>query len=599
MKAKIGNIFSAHKKLLIFLACGLVLAAAILTTVLLYLNQNKGVQNTTAAYREYSVAKGDVTVGTSESGTVALDQVAVSFPIDAEISTVQVKAGYTVKTGDALVKLDQNSITDGTSDTKTKLAQAKLSLQQAIADQSSKLKAAQLTYESSKTKAAGAYTQQSLSKTEAQNSVDQASAALKAKQDELAKNQSLQSSFSADSAKLSDLKNWRDDAQAQQASFQNQLNSYVSGNKPLFDKLDSLKAAQDNAYSSLVFAKSQAGADVTSAQASYDSAKKAYDDYAAYIKSYTDQKTEFESKVSLYGAEYQNYSTAYNDYNQTFTQKYGSTNTSALIADKISSLKSDISSAQLNLQKAQQSAQSSLSDAEQQLQNSLNAGSTAQGTYSLTVAQLAQAVETQQTTYDSLKRQLDDVDSAINGDGTITAPCDGVVVSVAYTDGSSVKAGQTIVTIAKTSAVNMTVSLSEEDVTNISIGQAAQISLTSLDSQTFDATVVSIGASPARSNSASVTYSVTVRMTASNTEKVLEGMSGEVTFLQKQVKNVLYVPDQAITFANGISSVLVKNRDGSQTKTTVTTGFSNGRYVEILSGLQEGETVLAESAVVK
>lgn len=599
MKAKIGNIFKAHKKLVIFLACSLVLAAAILTTVLLWLNQNKGAQSTTAAYREYTAAKGDVTVGTSESGTVALDQTAVSFPVDVKISSVKVKPGYTVKKGDTLILLDQTSISDGTSDTRTKLAQAQLSLEQALADQTSKLKAAQLTYESSKSKAANAYTQQSITKSDIQNTINQASDALKAKQSDLAQYQSLQSSFAADFQKLNDLKSWRDNAQEQQTSFQNQLNTYVSANKPLFDKLDSLKQAADNAYSSLVFAKSQTGADVTSAQAAYDSAKKAYDDYAAYIKSYIDQKADLESKVSLYGAEYQNYSTSYNDYSQTFSQKYGATGTADQIAAKISSLKSDVSAAQLNLQKAQQSAQGSLSDADQQLQNSLNAGSTAQSAYNLTVAQLKQAVDTQQTTYDSLKRQLDDVESAINGDGAITAPCDGVVASVAYTDGSSVKAGQAMVTIAKTSDVNMTVSLSEDDVADISIGQQAQITLSSLGNQTFDATVVSIGASPARTNSASVTYSVTVRMTAVNTEKVLEGMSGDVTFIQKQVKNVLYVPDQAITFSNGISSVIVKNRDGTQKTVTVTTGFSNGRYVEILSGLQEGETVLAESAVVK
>lgn len=598
MKAKIGSVFSSHKKLFIFLACGLVLAAAAITTVFLWMNQNKEV-NTTASYREYTVAKGDVTVGTSESGTVSLDQTTVSFPVDATIDTVKVKAGYTVKKGDVIVQLNESSIADSTSSTTTKLTQAKLSLQQALADQSSKLKAAQLAYQSSKAKAASAYTQQSITQQEIQNSVTQASDALKAKQSELAKYQSLQSSFSADYAKLNNLKSWRDSAKAQQTSFQNQLSSYISANKPLFDKLDSLKNAQDNAYSALVFAKSQSGANVTAAQAAYDSAKKAYDDYAAYIKSYTDQKSELESKVSLYSAEYQNYSTSYDDYNQTFSQKYGTTNTAALIASKISSLKSDVSAAELSLKKAQLNAQNSLNDADQQLQNSLSAGSSAQSTYDLTVAQLEQAVETQQATYDSLKSQLDDVESAISGNGAITAPCDGIVASVSYTDGSSVKADQAIVTIAKTSSVNMTVSLSEDDISDISIGQAAQISLSSLENQTFDATVVSIASSPARSNSASVTYSVTVKMTADNTEKVLDGMSGDVTFIQKQVKDVLYIPDQAVSFSNGISSVLVKSSDGTQTETTVTTGFSNGRYVEILSGLQEGDTVLAESAVVK
>lgn len=598
MKAKISSIFKEHKKLVLFLACGLVLAAAILTTVLLWMNKNSGAQNT-VAYREYTVEKGDVTVGTTESGSVALDQTPLSFPVDVKIASVKVQAGYTVKKGDTLVVLDQDSVADGTAETRTKLAQAKLSLEQALADQTSKLKAAQQTYESSKSKAAGAYTQQSQTKSDAQSAVTQAGDTLKSKQNELAQYQMLQSDFSKDFEQLNSLKASQDNAQAQQTEFQNQLNSYVSENKPLLDQLDTLKNAADSAYSSLVFAESQSGADVAGAQSAYDKAKTAYENYAAYIKSTTDGEAQLESKVSQSGAEYQKCSASYNDYSQTFNQKYGNTNTAAQIASQIAALKSEVSAAQQSLQKAQQNAQSTQSAADQQLQNSLDAGSTAQSTLDLTTAQLKQAVETQQTSYDTLKHQLDDVESALSGDGVISAPCDGLVASVAYTDGSSVKAGQTIVTIAKTADVSMAVSLSEDDVADISIGQQAQMTLSSLENQTFDAAVVSIGASPVRTNSASVTYSVMVKMNAPNTEKVLEGMSGEVTFIQKQVKNVLYVPDQAVKFSNGISSVTVKNRDGTQKTVTVKTGFSNGRYVEILSGLQEGETVLAESAVVK
>lgn len=562
MKVKLKELFSAHKKLLVFIACGVVLSAAVITTVLLYMNQNKSMKQA-AAYREYTVEKGDVTVGTTESGTATLEQVNVSFPVEATIDSVAVKPGYTVKSGDALVQLNQASISDGTADTRNKLAQAKLSLEQAISDQSNKLKTAQLTYETSKTKASNAYMQQELTKADIQNNINQASAALKAKQEELSSVQSLQSSFPADSAKLSSLGKNRDDAQSQQNSYQSQLTNYNMANKALFDKLDLLQSTQDAKYSALIYAKSQ-NSGVDAAQAEYDQAVKAYHDYAAYIKSYIDQRTSLESKVSAYAAQYQTASSDYNSYSQTFTQKYAAAPTAAALSAKIAALQADVKTAQYNLQKAQQTSQTSLTDAQQQLQNSLNTGNSAQSTYDLTVAQLAQAVETQQTTYDSLARQLQQVESAINGDGTITAPCDGVVVAVAYTGGSSVKAGQTIVTIAKTAAVSLSVALSEEDITDVSIGQQAQITLTSLENQKFDASVTSIATSPARTGSASVSYTVTVKMNADNTEKVYEGMSGEVTFIQKQKKDVLYVPNQAITFANGVSSVLVKSADGTQ-----------------------------------
>ncbi|MBW7572231.1 efflux RND transporter periplasmic adaptor subunit [Caproiciproducens faecalis] len=606
IKSKVLDLIRNHKKMCIIIASCTVLSAAVLTTVLLYLHQIKASQNTTS-YREYTVAKGDVTVGTSESGTVALDEETVSFPVDVTIDSVLVKVGYSVKAGESLVKLNQNSVTDGTLDSRTKLAEAKLSLEQAVADQESKLKTAKVTYDKSRSNAANAYTQEYLTKAEVQNGIATAKEDLKEKQDELTKYLALQKSYPADYAKLKQLKAWRDDTETTKSSYEDQLEQYEEDHKAALDGLSSLESAKNSAYSAWVLAKAQDDGE-DEAETEYDAAKDAYNDYADYIASTVSAKESLESKVSLYTAEYNNYSSAYDDFNETFRSKYGSSSTSdddseAASSDeidsKVTSLQSEVKSAQYALEKAQKSASGSLSEAEQTLQSSLIDGSGAESAYELTVNQLAQAVSTQQETYDSLQRELDDVNSVINGDGTLTSPCDGIIVSVGYTDGSDVKAGEAIVTIAKTSAVSLSVSLSEEDVTDLSIGQDAEITLTSYEGQTFPATVESIAASPSRSGSASVTYAVTAKMTDSNTKKVFVGMSGEVEFIKKQKKDVLYVSDQAITFENGVSSVLVKNADGTTTKTTVTTGFSNGQYVEIVSGLKEGETVLVESAVTK
>ncbi len=599
MKEKFVNLFTSHKKLFILIASGIVLGAAILTTVLLYINQHKGTSGT-ATYREYSATKGNITVGTSESGTAELSQVTVSFPVDATIDSIQVKPGYKVKTGDALLKLNKDSITDGTLDATNKLAQAKLSLEQALADQTNKLQTAQLTYNTSRQNAANAYTQEQLAKSDIQNGITAAQTALKEKQTQLAKYQALQSSFTADYNKLNELKKWRDDAKTNESSYETQLSNFKDQYNKQLSTLDSLNSKVTSTYSAWELAKQGLGdMDEDEAKIEYDEAKDAYSSYSDTISSTVQAEKDLEDKVALYTAEYNNYSTSYDDFNQTFSQKYGNNNTADALADQVSQLQSDVKTAQYNLDKAQKSSTGSMNDAEQKLQSSLIDGSSAQSTYDIAVEQLSQAVQTQQATYDSLKRQLDDVNSAINGDGTITAPCDGVIVAVSYTEGSSFKADAALVTIAKSTDVSMAVSLSEEDITNVAIGQQAQITLTSYENQTFDATVESISTSPARTGSASVTYTVTVKMTDANPPEVYTGMSGEVTFIQKQVKDVLYVPNQAITFDNGVSSVLLKNADGTQTKTTVKTGFSDGRYVEIQSGLKEGDTVLAESAVVK
>ncbi len=607
IKNRVSGLVQNHRKLCIVIASGTVLGVAVLTTVLLYLHQIRASQNT-VNYREYAVEKGNVTVGTSESGTVALDEQSVSFPVDVTIGNVLVKVGYSVKDGESLVKLDQNSVTDGTLESRTKLAEAKLSLEQALADQDSKLKTAKLTYEKSRSDAANSYTQEYLAKAQIQNDIGSAKETLKEKQDDLAKYFALQKSYPADYAKLNQLKKWRDDTETTKSSYEDQLEQYEKDHKAALDGLSSLESAKNSAYSAWVLAKAQDDGE-DEAETEYDAAKDAYNDYADYIASTVSAKEALETKVSLYTAEYENYSSAYDDYNETFRSKYGSSSGSGDDSDtaassdeidsKVTSLQNEVKTAQFALEKAQKSASGSIDEAEQALQSSLIGGSGAEATYELTANQLAQAVSTQQETYDSLQRELDGVNSAINGDGVLTSPCDGIVVAVGYTDGSDVKAGEAIVTIAKTSSVSMSVSLSEEDVADLSIGQNAEITLTSYDGQTFPATVESIAASPSRSGSASVTYAVTAKMTDPNTKKVFVGMSGEVEFIKKQKKDVLYVSDQAVTFEDGVSSVLVKSADGTPKKTTVATGFSNGQYVEIVSGLREGETVLVESAVAK
>lgn len=213
--------------------------------------------------------------------------------------------------------------------------------------------------------------------------------------------------------------------------------------------------------------------------------------------------------------------------------------------------------------------------------------------------QLQEAVTVAQDSVDQLQNQVSEIDSALNGSGVITAPCDGLVATIEYTNGTSVQADTAMMVITKTNTVAMSVSVSEDDIGSVSIGQDATLSFSAYEGSSVDAVVESITAEPARSGSSSVTYTVVVRSkgAVSDLGAIYEGMSGEATVVQKQAKNVLYVSNKAITFKNGVSSVLVKNADGTHTQKTVKTGFSDGTQVEITSGLESGQTVLAESAV--
>ena len=80
---------------------------------------------------------------------------------------------------------------------------------------------------------------------------------------------------------------------------------------------------------------------------------------------------------------------------------------------------------------------------------------------------------------------------------------------------------------------------------------------------------------------------------------VYADMTANVTFIQEQVTDVLYVSNKAIRTEGTASYVKVKDADGTVRTVDVVTGFSDGVNVEIVSGLSEGEIVLVEGQVKK
>lgn len=592
-----------HRKVTILVTAAAVIAVG--AVIVIFVVQKNRTSNKTTNYREYTVSKGNVTVGTTESGTVSLDSTSVTFPVACKIDTVLVKAGTAVKKGTALIKLDLSSVSDSSSETRQKLEAAKISLQSALNDQKAKLATAKITYESSKFLATSAPITRQLTEAELQQNIQSAQTSLQNDQKSLSDYLTLQKSYSADYTKLQQLKQWRDSAQTSETSYTNQLSTFKTNNSDVLNQYNSLKSAMDSARTALYQNEHTTDEDTNddADDSAYNNAKEAYNDYYDDVaKTIVDQENDLEAKVAEYTAEYNNYSSAYNDANTAFSDKYKS-NASSLsqndIDQKVATLQAQVKTDQYNLDKAQKTAQISSVTAQTSENTDLNTAANADGTYSLAVNQLQEAVTVAQDSVDQLQNQVSEIDSALNGSGVITAPCDGLVATIEYTNGTSVQADTAMMVITKTNTVAMSVSVSEDDIGSVSIGQDATLSFSAYEGSSVDAVVESITAEPARSGSSSVTYTVVVRSkgAVSDLGAIYEGMSGEATVVQKQAKNVLYVSNKAITFKNGVSSVLVKNADGTHTQKTVKTGFSDGTQVEITSGLESGQTVLAESAV--
>ena len=269
----------------------------------------------------------------------------------------------------------------------------------------------------------------------------------------------------------------------------------------------------------------------------------------------------------------------------------------------LGSANTQLTSVTNKLQAAKDALTSGKVNAEAQRENSIATGSNASTIYSNMLASLQSAVDSAQTSVTTAKTSLDAL-TPYQTDPTIYATIDGLIDSVSVSVGDTINGSSsnsnstttsqaTIVTIADKSIANVIVSVTQDDIASITVGQAVSTALTSFTTP-FEGTVDSITITPARSASSTVSYSVTIKLSG-DVSKVYDGMTGNVTFVTKQVKNVLYVSNKAVTTENGKSYVNLKDSSGKTVKTQVTTGFSDGTNVEIQSGLKEGETVVISS----
>ncbi len=76
-----------------------------------------------------------------------------------------------------------------------------------------------------------------------------------------------------------------------------------------------------------------------------------------------------------------------------------------------------------------------------------------------------------------------------------------------------------------------------------------------------------------------------------------EGLTVTVSILVQESKDVLLVPNSAITSRGGQAYVQVVSPDGTTEERPVTTGLSDWQYTEVIDGLSEGEKVVVTGTV--
>lgn len=137
------------------------------------------------------------------------------------------------------------------------------------------------------------------------------------------------------------------------------------------------------------------------------------------------------------------------------------------------------------------------------------------------------------------------------------------------------------------SALTMTLSISENDISKVSIGDEVDITITATG-EVITGYITKLSEIGTYSSSGS-TFTATVGFANNGNLKI--GMSATCEIIFESAENVIAVPLEAIQEENGNKYVIKVNSDGTEENVTVETGIENDAYVEIKSGLNEGDQV--------
>lgn len=170
----------------------------------------------------------------------------------------------------------------------------------------------------------------------------------------------------------------------------------------------------------------------------------------------------------------------------------------------------------------------------------------------------------------------------------LEAPYDCVISEVSVPETGSICTSSNGIKIQSTESLNVTLNISESEISSVKVGQEAEIKVSALGDKAFTGTITKISDIGTYSSSGS-TFSATVTFANDGTVKI--GMSGDCTVILEKAEDVICVPKEAVQTANNQSYVVVVNSDGSTSNVNVETGISNDAYTEIKSGLTGTETV--------
>ncbi len=172
---------------------------------------------------------------------------------------------------------------------------------------------------------------------------------------------------------------------------------------------------------------------------------------------------------------------------------------------------------------------------------------------------------------------------------TVTSPLNGALQTLEVREGMTVAAGQTLARFNGLDQVWLQVAVPEAQGATLHVGQSVQSRFVGLPGTTLTGIVSAILPAAALDS-----RTVQVRVELPNPDGALRpGMTAQVSLAQSSTQPVLQVPSEALIRTGKRVLVMLAEEGGHYRPVEVQAGAENQEQTVILSGLQEGQQVVA------
>ena len=179
----------------------------------------------------------------------------------------------------------------------------------------------------------------------------------------------------------------------------------------------------------------------------------------------------------------------------------------------------------------------------------------------------------------------------VQRDATLASPIDGVVVERHYDAGSLVGPGDDpVVVVADLRVMKLEAGVSELEAGRLRVGMAARVEAQARPGDVFEGRVAAIAPEVDARNRH---FRIEVRINNPGAQ-LLSGMYGSAAIPLERVQQVVAIPRDAVITRDG-KRVAIRIEGDTVRDVPVTEGLTDGRLVQIASGLQAGDTILSDA----